>query len=140
MCKQCRNSQQNLALSLKELQIKFQDSELSPIQSKPHFFTFHYFWTKNTSFIWIFFVRSDNPVPFFSFRFMMPKTFTVGEVLAVLRHRLDLTREEGLVLFANQKYMLKPNSRLDEVYGKYKDEDGFLYLSYAEENIYGWEN
>lgn len=69
---------------------------------------------------------------------MMPKTFTVGEVLAVLRQRLDLTREEGLVLFANQKYMLKPNSRLDEVYGKYRDEDGFLYLTYAEENIYGW--
>ena len=69
---------------------------------------------------------------------MMPKTFTVGEVLAVLRQRLDLTREEGLVLFANQKYMLKPNSRLDEVYSKYSDEDGFLYLTYAEENIYGW--
>ena len=41
---------------------------------------------------------------------MMPKTFTIGEVLAVLRQRLALTREEGLVLFANEKYMVKPNA------------------------------
>ena len=72
------------------------------------------------------------------FRFMMPKTFSIGEVLAVLRQRLVLTREEGLVLFANEKYMIKPNAKLEEVYDKYKDQDGFLYLVYAEENIYGW--
>ena len=68
---------------------------------------------------------------------MMPRTFTIGEVLAVLRTRLDLSREEGLVLFANEKYMLRPNSKLEDVYSRYKDEDGFLYLVYAEENIYG---
>ena len=69
---------------------------------------------------------------------MMPKTFSIGEVLAVLRQRLALTREEGLVLFANEKHMIKPSSKLEEVYTKYADQDGFLYLVYAEENIYGW--
>ena len=69
----------------------------------------------------------------------MPKAFTVGEVLAVLRTRLELTREEGLVLFAQDKYMLRPNTKLEDVYDRYKDEDGFLYLVYAEENIYGWD-
>ena len=68
----------------------------------------------------------------------MPKTFSIGEVLAVLRQRLALTREEGLVLFANEKHMIKPSSKLEEVYAKYADQDGFLYLVYAEENIYGW--
>ena len=67
----------------------------------------------------------------------MPKTFTIGEVLAVLRSRLSLTREEGLVLFANEKYMVKPSDTLEAVYEKYQDQDGFLYLVYAEENIYG---
>ena len=70
-------------------------------------------------------------------RFMMPKAFSVGEVLAVLRQRLELNREEGLVLFTNEKYMMRPNNKLQDVYDKYKDEDGFLYLVYAEENIYG---
>ena len=54
-------------------------------------------------------------------RFMMPKTFTIGEVLAVLRQRLALTREEGLVLFANEKHMVKPNAMLEEIYEKYRD-------------------
>ena len=49
----------------------------------------------------------------------MPKTFTVGEVLAVLRTRLDLSQDEGLVLFAAKKYMLRPNAKLDEVYARY---------------------
>ena len=62
----------------------------------------------------------------------------MGEVLAVFRTRLDLSQDEGfVVLFASERYMLRPNTKLDEVYGRYKDEDGFLYLVYAEENIYG---
>ena len=68
---------------------------------------------------------------------MMPKAFSVGEVLAVLRQRLELNREEGLVLFAHERYMMRPNAKLEDVYQKYADEDGFLYLVYAEENIYG---
>ena len=68
---------------------------------------------------------------------MMPKAFSIGEVLAVLRTRLDLTTSEGLVLFACEKYMLRPNTKLEDVYERYRDEDGFLYLVYAEENIYG---
>ena len=54
-----------------------------------------------------------------------------------MRTRLDLTSSEGLVLFANEKYMLRPNTKLEDVYERYRDEDGFLYLVYAEENIYG---
>jgi len=38
---------------------------------------------------------------------------------------------------AEGKYLLKQNALLSEVYEKYKDEDGFLYLVYAEEDIYG---
>jgi len=67
----------------------------------------------------------------------MPKNFTIGEVTSVLRQRLSLSREEGLVLFANEKHLVKVSSKLEEVYEKYKDGDGFLYLVYAEENIYG---
>ena len=47
---------------------------------------------------------------------MMPKAFSIGEVLAVLRQRLELGREEGLVLFADTRYMLRPNAKLEETY------------------------
>ena len=67
----------------------------------------------------------------------MPKAFTVGEVLSVLRNKLEMSQTESLVLLANGKYMLKQSSSLEDVYQKYHDEDGFLYLLYAEENTYG---
>ena len=35
------------------------------------------------------------------------------------------------------KVLLKPNHIVNDIYEKNKDEDGFLYLVYAEENIFG---
>ena len=67
----------------------------------------------------------------------MPRSFKIGEVLSVIRDKLEMSKEEGLVLLAAGKYMLKQSSELVDVYNKYGDEDGFLYLLYAEENIYG---
>ena len=67
----------------------------------------------------------------------MPKMFTIGEVLQTVRLKLNLRREQGLILMAGGKYVLKQGHILEDVYMKYKDEDGFLYLVYAEENIYG---
>ena len=37
----------------------------------------------------------------------------------------------------NGRYMLKTNAILQNVYEQHMDDDGFLYLIYAEENIYG---
>ena len=51
----------------------------------------------------------------------------------MLRQRLELSKDDGLVLFANGKSLLKPSQKLEDVYSKYKDEDGFLYLTYSEE-------
>ena len=34
---------------------------------------------------------------------------------------------------ADKKFILKQNTSIAEVYAQHKDEDGFLYLVYAEE-------
>ena len=34
--------------------------------------------------------------------------------------------------------MLRPNSKLNDVFNKYKDDDGFLYILYTGEDIFGW--
>ena len=36
------------------------------------------------------------------------------------------------------KEILKSNSKLSEVYEKFKDQDGFLYILYTGENVFGW--
>lgn len=67
----------------------------------------------------------------------MPKSFTIGEVLATIRNKLHITPQQGIVLLADGKYILKNGSILAEVYEQHRDEDGFLYLIYTDENIYG---
>ena len=41
------------------------------------------------------------------------------------------------MILAGGKYILKNSSLLEDAYDKHKDEDGFLYLVYTDENIYG---
>ena len=71
----------------------------------------------------------------------MPNTFKVSEVLTIIRKKLQLNRDEhqGMVLLAAGKHLMKHDAMLKEIYEKYKDpEDGFLYIVYAQEQIYGW--
>ncbi len=67
----------------------------------------------------------------------MPATYKVGEVIKIIRKKLNLERDQGLFLLANGRYIMKQNSALLEMHDRFKDEDGFLYLIYAEENVYG---
>ena len=71
----------------------------------------------------------------------MPNTFKVSEVLTIVRKKLQVSREEGLVLLAQGKHIMKNETMLTEIYEKFKDEDGFLYIVYAKENTMGnWED
>ena len=55
-----------------------------------------------------------------------------------MRQKLNMSAAQGLFLMAaNGKYMLKQSDVLADVQDKHQDADGFLYLFYVEENIYG---
>ncbi len=61
----------------------------------------------------------------------MPVGFQVGEVITIIRKKLNLSRDQGIFLLANGKHLMKPSQPLVEAYEKYCDEDGFLYVVYA---------
>ena len=68
---------------------------------------------------------------------MMPASFKMSEVMSIIRKNLKVGKDQGIFLLAEGKHMLKANASLVTMFEKYKDEDGFLYVMYAEENIYG---
>ena len=71
-------------------------------------------------------------------KFLMPKTFIVGEVMAIIRNRLKLTKDQSLCLLVNDgKDVLQSSSPLPVIFDKYMDKDGFLYILYTGENTYG---
>lgn len=71
-------------------------------------------------------------------KYLVPVDMTVGQFMHVLRKRVDLPPEIAIFLFVGFTNDLPSTqsllSALDE---KYRDEDGFLYLTYQGESTFG---
>ena len=67
----------------------------------------------------------------------MPQSFNVTEVVTIVRKKLHLPKEQSLFLLVDGKHIMKQSQSLREIYEKYRNEDGFLYVMYAQENSYG---
>ncbi len=69
-------------------------------------------------------------------KYLVPFDLTIGQFMYVIRKRLKLPAEQAIFFFING--MIPASSHLiNQVYNTYKDEDGFLYISYSCENTFG---
>ena len=69
-------------------------------------------------------------------KYLVPRDLTMGQFLYVIRKRLRLLPEKALFLFVNGT-IPPTTSLINEVYNRHKDDDGYLYISYAQENTFG---
>ena len=69
-------------------------------------------------------------------KFMTPRSLTMGQFIFVIRKRLKLKGSEALFVFSGSRLM-NSSSTMYEIYENEKDEDGFLYLVYDFENVFG---
>lgn len=69
-------------------------------------------------------------------KYLVPDDLTLGQFIFVVRQRLKLKAEEGLFLFINNKFM-PVTSMIGQIYSQERDADGFLYIEYAKENVFG---
>ena len=69
-------------------------------------------------------------------KFLVPIDITVGQFIYIIRKRINLPPEKAIFVFV--KNALPPTSALmSAIYQKYKNEDGFLYVTYSGENTFG---
>lgn len=69
-------------------------------------------------------------------KYLVPYDLTIGQFVYVIRQRLKLSAEVGIYIFING--MIPPSSAfITNIYEQHKDEDGFLYITYAFENTFG---
>jgi len=70
-------------------------------------------------------------------KFLVPEDITVGMfVLEIRKHMLNLDPQKTIFLFIGN--ILPPSAaRISEVYERYRDPDGFLYVVYSGENNFG---
>ena len=70
-------------------------------------------------------------------KFLIKKNFTLSQFISIIRKKLNLNDTDALFLLVKGKYTLVENETFDQIYNKYKDEDGFLYIYYASEEVWG---
>jgi GABA(A) receptor-associated protein len=69
-------------------------------------------------------------------KYIVPKTFTFGQVVQAIRHECKLTAEQALFFFIDNQ--MPPNSvLLSQLYEQSKDAWGMLIIKYACENVFG---
>ena len=69
-------------------------------------------------------------------KYLVPYDLTIGQFMFVIRKRLNLQPTEALFLFVEN--IIPPSAAfIKNIYNKYKDADGFLYITYSKENTFG---
>ena len=71
------------------------------------------------------------------YKYLIPLDLTLGQFIHVIRKKIKLAPEKSIFLFTQKNTLITISELMNTVYKKYKDEDGFLYLVYFEENTFG---
>ena len=69
-------------------------------------------------------------------KYLVGFDLTVGQFMLVIRKRMCLKPEIGLYIFINDS-IPSNSSLLQHLFLDYKDDDGFLYITYDVENTFG---
>lgn len=73
-------------------------------------------------------------------KFLVPRDLSIGQFLYVIRRRIKLTPEKALFLFINNKTLAPTSEVIMNIYERNKDSDGFLYMTFSGENVFGNNN
>jgi len=69
-------------------------------------------------------------------KFIVPCDLTLGQFVYVVRKRIKLTPEKAIFIFVGN-VLHSTSAVVSKLYEDYKEEDGFLYVTYSGENSFG---
>jgi len=70
-------------------------------------------------------------------KYLVPQDLTIGQFVYVIRKRISVPPEKAIFIFVNDSILPPSAELLSVIYQDYKDEDGFLYITYSGENTFG---
>lgn len=70
-------------------------------------------------------------------KFLVPQELTMSQLVNIIRRKLKLNMNQSLFLIIDNRSITSMSKPLAEVYREFKDEDGFLYIVYASQQVFG---
>jgi hypothetical protein len=72
-------------------------------------------------------------------KYIMPKDMTVSNIIQILRTNMkgSVNEYSGIYLICDENIMLSGAQSVEYLYNNYKNKDGFLYIQYCGENVFG---
>ena len=71
-------------------------------------------------------------------KYLVPGDLTIIEFMAILRKRLSVNQSTSIYLYNHDnKIIISGTNSIEHLYNKYKNDDGFLYIEYCGENVFG---
>ncbi|XP_043931595.1 microtubule-associated proteins 1A/1B light chain 3C-like [Protopterus annectens] len=70
-------------------------------------------------------------------KFLVPQELTMCQFVTIIRNRMSINATQAFYLLVNNRSLASMSLTLAEVYADNKDEDGFLYMTYASQEMFG---
>ncbi|KAL5008753.1 hypothetical protein ScPMuIL_014334 [Solemya velum] len=70
-------------------------------------------------------------------KFLVPQEISMSQFTTIIRNRMSLNANRAFYLIVNNKSISSMSMTLAEVYRDEKDDDGFLYMTYASQEMFG---
>jgi microtubule-associated protein 1 light chain len=70
-------------------------------------------------------------------KFLVPQELTMSQFVTIIRNRLSLSSSQAVYFMVNNKTLASMSATMQEIYSGEKDDDGFLYMVYASQEMFG---
>ncbi|XP_005748608.2 microtubule-associated protein 1 light chain 3 gamma [Pundamilia nyererei] len=70
-------------------------------------------------------------------KFLVPQELTMTQFLTIIRNRMALLPSQAFYLLINNRGLASMSLTMAQVYKQHQDEDGFLYMTYASQEMFG---
>lgn len=70
-------------------------------------------------------------------KFLVPQELTIMNFAIIIKNRLRLPASRAFYFVIDNQSMASTSRTVAEIYKEHKDEDGFLYMTYASQEMFG---